>query len=82
MVEVTVSLSDEVASRVASAAADRGVTVDELAAEALDAYLRGATAPSGQSLSFIGLGLASNGFSAREAEELLEAEGFRASRSS
>jgi hypothetical protein len=82
MVEVTVHLPDEVASRAAAAAADRGVTVDELASEALEAYLGGAPIASAQVLSFIGLGTASNGFSARQAEELLEAEGFEASPSS
>jgi hypothetical protein len=35
MVNVTVSIPDDVASRVAAAAADRGVTVEELASEAL-----------------------------------------------
>jgi hypothetical protein len=82
MVEVKVHLPDEVASRAASAAADRGVTVDELASEALEAYLGDAAARSDQALSFIGLGTASNGFSAREAEELFEAEGFGTSPSS
>jgi hypothetical protein len=76
MVEVRVHLPDDVASRAKSAAEDRGVTVDELASEALEAYLAGGSVPSDQTLSFIGLGLASNGFSAREAEEQLEAEGF------
>lgn len=39
MVNVTVSLPDDVASRAAAAAADRGVTVEELASEALEVYL-------------------------------------------
>jgi hypothetical protein len=82
MVEVTVHLADDVASRAASAAADRGVTVDELASEALEAYLGGKPVAPGEVLSFVGLGQASNGFSAREAEELLEAEGFGTSPSS
>ena len=82
MVEVTVSLPDDVASRAASVAADRGVTVDELASEALEAYLVDTPTSPSQTISFVGLGKASRGFSAREAEELLEAEGFGASRSS
>jgi plasmid stability protein len=76
MVNVTVSLPDDVASRVAAAAADRGVTVEELTSEALQAYLEHEQAPNGTDLSFIALGNAENGFSAREAGERLEAEGF------
>lgn len=82
MVNVTVSLPDDVASRAAAAAAGRGVTVEELASEALEAYL--AHEPDGgtAALSFVGLGDAANGFSARAAEARLEAEGFEPSRSS
>jgi metal-responsive CopG/Arc/MetJ family transcriptional regulator len=76
MVNVTVSLPDDVASRVAAAAADRGVTVEELTSEALQAYLEHEQTPNSTDLSFIGLGNAENGFSAREVEERLEAEGF------
>ena len=76
MVNVTVSLPDDVASRVAAAAADRGVTVEELTSEALQAYLEHEQGSNGGDLSFIGFGNAENGFSAREAEERLEAEGF------
>jgi len=76
MVNVTVSLTDDVASRVAAAAADRGLTVEQLTSEALQAYLDHEHAPSGTDRSFIALGEAENGFSAREAEEQLEAEGF------
>lgn len=82
MVNVTMSLPDEVALRAASAAADRGLTVEELASEALEVYLEGTPAVAGRALSFLGLGDAPNGFSAREAEATLEAEGFEASRSS
>jgi hypothetical protein len=78
MVNVTVSLPDDVASRAAAAAADRGVTVEELTSEALRAYLEHEQASNGADLSFIGLGDAENGFSARKAEERLEAEGFTA----
>ena len=77
MVHVTVSLPDNVTSRAAAAAADRGVTVEELTSEALQAYLDQRPAPNASNLSFIGLGDAENGFSAREAEQRLEAEGFR-----
>lgn len=82
MVNVTVSLPDDVASRAAAAAADRGVTVEQLASEALQAYLGDEQTSNGAELSFIGLGDAENGYSAREPEELLEAEGFGSSRSS
>lgn len=82
MVTVTVTLPDEVASRAASAAADRGVTVDELASDALEAYLEGTPVPAARALSFVGLGEASSGFSARAAEKRLEDEGFEQSRSS
>jgi len=81
MVNVTVSLPDDLASRAAAVAADRGVTVEELASEAVEAYLESAPA-SVTGLSFVGLGDAANGFSARAAEERLELEGFEPSRSS
>ena len=82
MVNVTVSLPDDVASRVTAAAADRGVTVEELASKALEAYLDREPASESAGLSFVGLGDAANGFSARAAEARLEAEGFEPSRSS
>jgi predicted transcriptional regulator len=83
MVNVTVSLPDDVASRAAAAAADRGVTVEQLASEALEVFLgREPASESAASLSFVGLGDAANGFSARAAEARLEAEGFEPSRSS
>ena len=82
MVSVSVSLPDDVASRAAEVAANRGVTVDELATEALEAYLDRERAYKTADLSFVALGDATNGFSARAAEEQLEAEGFEPSRSS
>jgi len=82
MVNVTVSLPDDVASRAAVAAADRGVTVEQLASEALEVYLGRKPASESAELSFVGLGDAGNGFSARAAEERFEAEGFEPSRSS
>ena len=82
MVNVTVSLPDDVASRAAAAAADRGVTVEQLASEALEVYLDKEPPSELAALSFVGLGDAANGFSARAAEARLEAEGFEPSRSS
>ena len=82
MVSVRLSLPDEVAARAAEIAADRGVTVGELASEALEAYLDRERAFGKAGLSFVALGDAPNGFSARAAEEQLEAEGFEPSRSS
>lgn len=82
MVNVTVSLPDDIASRAAAAAADRGVTVEQLASEALEVFLGRKPAFAYPALSFVGLGDAANGFSARVAEARLEAEGFEPSRSS
>jgi predicted transcriptional regulator len=82
MVSVSVSLPDDVASRAAEVAANRGVTVEELATEALEAYLDRERVSGTAGLSFVALGDATNGFSARAAEEQLEAEGFEPSRSS
>jgi hypothetical protein len=58
------------------------VTVEELTSAALQAYLEPDQASNGAELSFIGLGDAENGYSARNAEERLEAEGFTPSPSS
>lgn len=58
------------------------MTVEELASEALEAYLGGEPASGMAALSFVGLGDAADGFSARAAEARLEAEGFEASHSS
>jgi predicted transcriptional regulator len=82
MVSVTVSLPDEVASRAAEVAADRGVTMEELTSEALEAYLDRERVSEAAGLSFVALGDAANGFSVRAAEAQLEAEGFEPSRSS
>ena len=76
MVNVTISLPDDIAAQAERLAADRGVTVRELATEAVEAYVG---RPSGdRALGFIGIGTAADGFSAREAEEQLEANGFTA----
>ena len=82
MVNVTFSLPEDLASRAAEIAADRGVTVEELASEALGAYLDHERVSGKAGLSFVALGDAANGFSARAAEARLEAEGFEPSPSS
>jgi hypothetical protein len=77
MVNVVISLPDEVAARAERLAADRGVSVGELASEVVEAYVG---RPNGEpTLSFIGIGTAADGFSAREAEQQLEANGFQPS---
>ena len=74
MTELRVVVPDEIAERLASEAADRGTSAEEVAAEVLRLHVipRSATGRFG----FIGIGTARPGFSAREAEERLEAEGF------
>jgi hypothetical protein len=81
MVNVTVSLPDELASRAAAVAADRGVSVDQLASEAIRAYVGEAPNGGQRRLGFVALGDGPPGFSAREAEQRLEDEGFEPSRS-
>lgn len=74
MVKLTISIRDDVAAEAERLAADRGVTVDELAAEAVEAFVG---RPNGhRDLGFIGIGTAAEGFSARTAEQRLEATGF------
>ena len=68
----TIELPDDVAAALAVAAAERGVTVDELAAEALAERF----GPRRRVLSFAGVGSSTTGRSAAEAEELLEEGGF------
>ena len=72
--ELRVVVPDEVAARLASEATERGTSVKDAAAEVPRLY-----APSERRAArfgFIGIGQARPGFSAREAEERLEAEGF------
>jgi metal-responsive CopG/Arc/MetJ family transcriptional regulator len=76
MVRVTISLPDDLAARAETLAAGRGVSVNELACEAVEAYVLRLPEPTRRTLSFIGLGTARSGFSARESEEQLEAHGF------
>jgi hypothetical protein len=73
LTELRVVVSEEIAKRFASEAADRGTSAEDLAAEVLSLY-----APRRQAeerLGFIDIGSARPGFSARKAEERLEAEG-------
>lgn len=73
MTDLHVQIPDDVAARVATEARDRGVTPDQVVADALRAHV---PAQKSGSLEFIGIGQAKPGFSARAAEERLEAEGF------
>lgn len=64
----TIELPDDVAAALAAAAAERGVTVDELAAETISARF----GPIRRTLSFAAIGASTTGRSAAEAEQLLE----------
>ncbi len=68
----TIELPDDVAEALATAAAERGMDADELAAEALAERF----GPRRRRLSFIGLGSSTSGRTAAEAEALLEEGGF------
>jgi plasmid stability protein len=74
--ELHVRIPDDVAERLASEATERGVSAEDLAAEVLTAHVPESNPEATRGLSFIGLGRAKPGFSARVAEERLEAEGF------
>lgn len=80
-VTVTVHFPDELAGRLAAAAARRGVGVDEIAAELVTAGLAetepptSSATPQGRRLGFAGVGASSSGRSASEADDML-AEGF------
>ncbi len=71
--DLHVQIPDDVAVRVATEARDRGVTPDEVVAEALRAHVPVKTTGA---LGFIGIGQAKSGFSARAAEQRMEVEGF------
>jgi hypothetical protein len=73
MTDLHVHIPDEVAQRLATAAAQRGTSTEDVSAEVLTLH---APARTGDGLGFIALAHAKAGFSARAAEELLEAEGF------
>ncbi len=68
----TIELPDDVAAALAAAAAQRGITADELAVEALAARF----GPRRRTLSFAGIGSAEVDRGAAHAEELLEEGGF------
>jgi hypothetical protein len=73
MTDLHVHIPDEVAERLATEAAQRGTSTEDVAAEVLTLHAPNKT---GEGLGFIALAHAKPGFSARAAEELLEAEGF------
>lgn len=64
----TIELPDDVAAALAAAAAEQGVSVDELAAETISARF----GPKWRTLSFAAIGASTSGRSAVEAEQLLE----------
>jgi hypothetical protein len=72
MTELHVRVSDDVAHRLAAAAADRGMSTEDVAAELLSRNAPTAV-PGGQEFAFIGIGEALPGApSAAEAERMLE----------
>jgi hypothetical protein len=68
----TIEVPDAVLRRIAEVAAERGVSVDEFAAEVLAEHF----APLRRRLSFAAAGSSTSGRTAAEAEELLEEGGF------
>jgi ribosomal protein L22 len=68
----TIELPEDVAAALAAAAAERGVSVDELAAETISARF----GPIRRRLSFAAVGSSTTGRTAAEAEQLLEEGGF------
>ena len=68
----TIELPDDVAAALAAAAADRDMTVDELAAETISARF----GPKRRTLSFVGAGHSGSTRGGAEAEQLLEEGGF------
>jgi len=68
----TIEVPEDVAAALAAAAAERGMTVDQLAAEALAERF----GPRRRVLSFAAAGASSSGRNAAEAEALLEEGGF------
>ncbi|MGD0595739.1 MAG: hypothetical protein ABSB54_18875 [Acidimicrobiales bacterium] len=73
MTELRVVISDDIAKRLELEAAGRGTSPEDVAAEILRLH---APTESSAKLGFIAIGRARPGFSARAAEERLEAEGF------
>jgi hypothetical protein len=71
MTELRVTVPDEIAERLATEAAERGTSVEEVAAEVLQQHAP--SHPRGHRFSFIGIARAKPGTpSAAEAERLLE----------
>lgn len=68
----TIELPDDVAAALAAAAVERGIGVDELAAETISARF----GPKRRSLSFVAAGHSRSDRGGAEAEELLEEGGF------
>ncbi len=68
----TIELPDDVAAALAAAAADRGVSIDELAAETISARF----GPKQRTLSFVAAGHSGSTLGGAEAEQLLEEGGF------
>ncbi|MEM9201915.1 MAG: hypothetical protein AAGC53_09650 [Actinomycetota bacterium] len=68
----TIELPDDVAAALAAAAAERGVSSDDLAAETISARF----GPKRRSLSFIAAGRSGTARGGAETEELLEEGGF------
>ena len=80
MVTVAVNLPDDLAVRLAAAAERRGIGVDEIAAEIVDAGLpRDPAQPDGpgarRRLAFSGVGASTDSLGAARADDML-AEGF------
>jgi hypothetical protein len=71
--DLHVQIPEDLALRLTDEARERGITPDEVVAEALRVHVP--TKATG-GLEFIGIGRARPGFSARAAEERMEAEGF------
>lgn len=75
MTKLQVQVRNETAEYLAAEAADRGTSLEDMAAEVLNEHAS-SLGPSAGRFAFIGMGQAKPGFSARQAEELMEAEGF------
>ncbi len=78
MTELRVVVPDEIAERLASEAAERGTSAEDVAAEVLRLHV---PVHRGRSLPFVAMFEAPPGFDVQRAEERLEAEGFVASSS-
>lgn len=73
MIELRVTVPDEIADRLASEATEQGTSVEDVASEVLRLHV--STLPR-DALDFIAIARSKPGFSARRAEEELEAAGF------